>query len=98
MASKQTSRLGKAPEEGVKAPVVVSTIAEITLEGLPLISGVQLVEGDRVLVKDQVDKTTNGIYCAFIGSWNRATDWNKSNDVINGQPVNGCQKVFGCGD
>lgn len=87
MTSKQTTRLGKSPEEGIKAPVVVASIANLPLTGLPVISGVQLVEGDRVLVKDQTDATQNGIYCAFVGNWDRANDWNKSNDVVNGQLV-----------
>jgi len=87
MADNQQGRLGKSPREAVKSPVIVSSIANITLTGLPIISGVQLVEGDRVLVKDQSDSTQNGIYCAFVGNWDRAKDWNKSNDVINGQLV-----------
>jgi parallel beta-helix repeat protein len=84
MTSKQTTRLGKAPEEGIKAPVVVSSVANLPLSGLPIISAVQLVEGDRVLVKNQTDATQNGIYCAFLGTWDRASDWNKANDVVNG--------------
>ena len=87
MTSKQTSRLGKSPEEGIKAPVVVASIANLSLTGLPIISGVQLVEGDRVLIKEQTDSTQNGIYCAAVGNWDRASDWNKSNDVVNGQLV-----------
>ena len=87
MAGNQQGRLGKSPGEAVKSPVIVSSISNIALTGLPIISGVQLVEGDRVLVKDQSDSTQNGIYCAFVGNWDRAKDWNKSDDVINGQLV-----------
>lgn len=87
MASKQTTRLGKAPEEGIKAPVIVVSLDDISLSGLPIISGIQLVEGDRVLVKGQFDQTENGIYNAAVGTWDRSTDWNKNNDVINGQLV-----------
>ena len=87
MTSKQTDRLGTAPEEGMKAPVVVATIANLTLEGLPTISLIELESGDRVLVKEQTDATENGIYDAAAGSWARSTDWNKVDDVIAGQLV-----------
>jgi uncharacterized cupin superfamily protein len=87
MTSVTTNRLGQAPEEGVKAPVTVATIANLTLTGLPIISGYQLVARDRVLVKSQTDGTENGIYIAAAGAWSRSNDWNKNNDIINGQLV-----------
>ena len=37
------------------------------------IDGVALVAGDRVLVKDQVDATQNGIYVASSGPWVRTS-------------------------
>lgn len=87
MASITTNRLGQSPEEGVKAPVAVATIANLILTGLPIISGYQLVAGDRVLVKFQTDATENGIYIAESGAWNRSNDWNKNNDVTKGQMI-----------
>ena len=33
-----------------------------------------LTDGDRILVKNQTDKTENGIYVAADGDWNRAED------------------------
>jgi len=84
MATSFQSRLGTSPEEGVKAPVAVATTANITLSGLQTINGYTTVAGDRVLVKDQTDATENGIYDAATGSWTRAKDWNKANDVVNG--------------
>lgn len=87
MATSFTSRLGTAPEEGMKAPCVVSTTANITLSGEQTIDGVAVVAGDRVLVRSQTDTTENGIYDAKTGAWTRSTDWNKADDVISGQIV-----------
>ena len=45
--------------------------------GGPLtIDAVALVEGDRVLVKDQPDATQNGIYVVAAAAWQRASDAN----------------------
>ena len=55
-------------------PVRVATTANITLSGTQTIDGVSVVAGDRVLVKDQTDQKTNGIYVVASGSWSRATD------------------------
>lgn len=84
MASSFRTRLGNAPEEGIKAPCVVVTIANMDLEGTPSISGWQITAGDRILVRAQDDPTENGIYNAASGTWTRATDWNRADDVVNG--------------
>jgi len=88
MVGEQTSRLGSAPEEGVKAPTVVATQAPITLSGEQTIETIDVVEGDRVLVRAQADATENGIYSASGVAWTRTGDWNAANDVINGVLVN----------
>lgn len=59
---------------GSFAPCRVATTAAIALTGLQTIDGKTLIEGDRVLVKNQADTTTNGIYAASSGTWTRATD------------------------
>lgn len=87
MTSKQTDRLGTAPEEGVKAPVTVASTTNLVLQGLQVISDLQLVAGNRVLVKDQTTKTENGIYNVNASLWTRSTDWNKTNDVVAGQLI-----------
>ncbi|MGY4295361.1 hypothetical protein ACVWXN_003456 [Bradyrhizobium sp. i1.4.4] len=51
-----------------------TTGASITLAGLQVIDGVQLLDGDRVLVKDQTQPHLNGIYAASSGPWSRTTD------------------------
>lgn len=61
-------------ESGFFPPCRVATTAAIALAGLQAIDGVTVVEGDRVLVKDQADAKTNGIYAASSGNWVRTTD------------------------
>lgn len=68
----------------IKVPVDCATVAAITLSGLQTIDDVVLVEGDRVLVKDQTDLTTNGLYTATTSTWQRTLDFNNSNDAIQG--------------
>jgi hypothetical protein len=61
----------------IKQSVKVATTENITLSGAQTIDGVALASGDRVLVKDQTDKTQNGIYVLAGESgdvWTRASD------------------------
>lgn len=58
----------------VKASVLVSTTANITLSGTQTIDGVAVAVGDRVLVKNQTTASGNGIYVVAAGAWTRATD------------------------
>jgi hypothetical protein len=64
------------PDLAWKAPVRVATTANINLQtiGLGTIDGVALAAGDRVLVKNQSDQTTNGLYNASTGPWTRTID------------------------
>jgi len=73
----------------VKASVLVATTGNTVLSGLTIIDGVQLSNGDRVLVKNQVSGETNGIYIASAGAWTRATDFdgNPSGEVVSGDLV-----------
>lgn len=55
--------------------VLVSTVAEVGLTGVGYnIDDVPIVEGSRVLVKDQTNASQNGIYIAHSGAWTRALD------------------------
>jgi phage-related tail fiber protein len=63
------------PDLAIKAPVRAATTgSNIALAGLFALDGVALAAGDRVLVKDQADATTNGLYNAATGPWMRTID------------------------
>lgn len=85
MSTSYESRLGTAPEEGMKSPCVVAAISNITLSAPQTINSISVVAGDRVLVTAQSDATENGIYDVAAAAWSRATDWNDAQDVITGQ-------------
>jgi len=46
----------------VKQNIRVATNNNIVLHGIQVVDGVLLSENDVVLVKDQIDKTLNGVY------------------------------------
>jgi hypothetical protein len=73
------------PDLAIKAPVRVATTgSNITLAGLQTIDGIALVAGDRVLVKDQTDATTNGLYNAQTSTWTRTIDANNNSQFATG--------------
>lgn len=71
----------------IKAPCHTFTTAPITLSGLQTVNGVALLEGERCLVKDQVDPVENGIYTAETSAWARDGDWDGARDVVGGTIV-----------
>lgn len=72
---------GLDPKGSVKA----ATTGPITLALNQLIDNVAVTSGDRVLVKDQADQTTNGIYVVSSGSnWTRAYDAVPGVDLTSG--------------
>jgi len=87
MTTSQQSRLGDAPEEGMKAPVVTISSGQETLFGTgQSIAGVVIGDRDRVAINAQTDSTENGIYNARGGKdWERAFDMNLGEDVLSGQ-------------
>jgi predicted acyltransferase (DUF342 family) len=68
----------------VKDSVRVATTGNITLSGLQTIDGVAVVAGDRVLVKNQTDAKTNGIYEVKSGAWSRTVDADVSSKLSPG--------------
>lgn len=52
-----------------------STAQIATKSGLLTVDGITLLAGDRVLVKDESDSRSNGIYVAGTGAWTRSTDF-----------------------
>lgn len=73
-----------SPGVAIKAPCRAATTGAITLSTEQAIDGVACVAGDRVLVKDQTDQTTNGIYLVSTGSWTREPDFDGNRDVVKG--------------
>lgn len=68
----------------VKDSVKVATTSSIALTGLQNVDGITLFTGDRVLVKNQLNGTENGIYVAGTSLWARATDFDSNEKVTAG--------------
>jgi hypothetical protein len=86
MTSTITDRVyGESASVAVKAPCVsVSNGAPLPLLGLTPVGGYMPLPGDRILVKDQTDPSTNGIYNASNGAWKRSGDFDGAYDVVQG--------------
>jgi len=54
--------------------VRLASTGNLALIGLPVLDGVQVFPGDRILVKDQAAPAENGIYVAHPAGWIRAPD------------------------
>jgi hypothetical protein len=82
MTTRATDRRYGVITDPIKMPVRVATTGPITLSGTQTVDGVALSAGgngvapDRVLVKDQTDQTTNGIYDVSSVAWTRSADFN----------------------
>lgn len=73
---------------GDREPCRCATTADIALQGLPVIDGVQTEAGDRILVRNQTDKRLNGIYTVNAGKWRRASDADHPRAINLGVTVN----------
>jgi hypothetical protein len=74
------------------AAVDVATTSSVTLSGnSQIIDGISvsdvIIGGNRILVKNQVDAKTNGIYSASTGNWGRTIDFDESSESIHGAYV-----------
>ena len=88
MATAFTYQVNGASETvAIKAPCRVATTANISLSGLQTIDGIEVGEGDRVVVQDQNSASLNGIYVASAGTWTRAKDFNTSSEIAEGTLV-----------
>lgn len=85
----QATRTNLYSPANVIAAVAAATTVNVDLAagGLLTIDGVDLAVGDRVLVKNQIDATQNGIYVADAGAWTRATDANDDAELARGTSV-----------
>lgn len=72
---------------GIKARVRAATTANLNLSGLQVVDGVNLLTGDRVLVKSQTVGKDNGIYIANTGAWARSNDADTSPEMTPGMLV-----------
>jgi hypothetical protein len=68
-------RFGVNSSAAIKVPVKAASTGPLTLSGEQTVDGVALVDGDRVLVKDQASGVNNGIYVVDTGTWERAPDF-----------------------
>lgn len=77
-----------------KASVRVVATTNQTQSGLPVIDGVTLVAGDRVLLTGQTLASNNGVYIAAAGAWTRATDADATGEITPGGPSGLSKKVL----
>ena len=59
-----------------------ATTGNITLSGEQTIDGIDVIAGDRVLVKDQDAPAGNGIYAAAAGNWTRGPQADEWDDLV----------------
>jgi hypothetical protein len=66
----------RCSDDTIIRQVRLATTTNISLQGLPIVDGIQTVSGDRILVKDQSNPVENGIYLinGSEESWTRSTD------------------------
>lgn len=71
------------------ADATVATTVNINLAsiGLGTIDGVKLMGGERVLVKNQINSTENGVYVAAAGAWSRAGDADATGELPRGTAI-----------
>jgi hypothetical protein len=62
--------------------VVAATTGNISLSGLQVIDGVNVVAGNSVLVKNQTLAQQDGVYIASAGAWSYATYANTWSDYV----------------
>ena len=73
---------------GPATPTVGTDDINFTLKNfLPAVDGVQLSDGDRILLTGQTDQTENGIYTVSPTGWTRATDASDSSQFVDGKTV-----------
>lgn len=54
---------------------IIPGLHPVTLNGPQTVDGISVTPGQRVLVTDQTDPMTNGIYEVSSGAWQVAADW-----------------------
>lgn len=68
----------------VKESVKVATTSDITLSGAQTVDGIAVSTGERILVKNQLTQSENGIYIAnTAGVWSRSVDANVWDELVS---------------
>lgn len=67
-----------------KAPCRAASTGNLTLSGEQTVDTIALVDGDRVLVKNQTTTSSNGVYDVDTSAWTRALDFDGNYDVCKG--------------
>jgi hypothetical protein len=75
---------GLRSSAAIKGPVRAVAETNITLSGEQTVDTEACVEEDRVICIGQTDATENGIYVVSTGEWQRAADFNRTDDVVTG--------------
>lgn len=70
-----------------KGVVKAASTSSLILSGLQTVDGIELSEGDRVLVKSQVNESENGIYVVSEDSWSRSLDADSPKNIMPGMYV-----------
>ncbi|VXA84075.1 Phage tail protein (fragment) [Aeromonas veronii] len=72
----------------IKQSVRCASVGDISyLGGVQTIDGVSLSIGDRILVKDQVTATQNGIYVVAATAWPRSADADNGSKLTSGARI-----------
>ena len=66
-----------------KPSVRAATTTNITLSGEQTVDGVELVAGNRVLVKNQSTASENGVYVVGASAWSRSSDADTSSEFTS---------------
>lgn len=74
LAPGHSLRIGGVLQMPNRVVRAVSTAPQL-LSGLEVVGGLATVDGDRVLVKDQVTASDNGVYIVRATAWELAPDW-----------------------
>lgn len=75
---------GVAQGLDVKESVKVATTSDITLSGAQTVDGIAVSTGQRILVKNQLTQSENGIYIAnTAGVWSRSADANVWDELVS---------------
>jgi fibronectin-binding autotransporter adhesin len=83
----QATRTNPFTPANVLQSVAAATTTDVVLADAQSIDGIDVIVGDRVLVKNQRVPAENGVYVVAAGAWSRATDADTSAGLARGTTV-----------